>query len=85
MIERLRGGQRRSVTSAGRGWSGTPPSHRETSGGSCTFRARAAGFNPSVPIEEGVRDTMQRYAANKDRAGGRYNVLTEPQVITTTG
>lgn len=46
-------------------------------------RARAAGFEPSVPIAEGIRDTMTWYRANRDVSARRYNVFTEKQLITT--
>ena len=40
-------------------------------------RARSYGFEPSVPFEQGIRETMEWYRTNKDVVSKRYNVFTE--------
>lgn len=42
-------------------------------------RARALGFEPKIPIEEGIKDTMEWYLKNKDKVNKRYNVFRERQ------
>lgn len=40
-------------------------------------RAREIGFEPSVSIEEGIREVMDWYEANRGEIHKRYNVFTE--------
>lgn len=44
-------------------------------------RARAIGFQPSVSIEEGIRETIRWYREHRARADRRYNVFTEAKFI----
>ncbi len=44
-------------------------------------RAKALGFEPRVPIEEGVAQVMDWYAGNRKAALKRYNVFTEKSPI----
>lgn len=43
-------------------------------------RARALGFEPSIPIAEGLRQTIAWYRQNREAAARRYNVFTEKQL-----
>lgn len=42
-------------------------------------RARALGFEPKIPIEEGIKDTMEWYLKNKDKVDKRYNIFSQRQ------
>lgn len=42
-------------------------------------RARALGFEPTVSIQEGIKEVMAWYLKNKDQAGKRYNVFTQKE------
>lgn len=44
-------------------------------------RARSIGFEPSISIEEGIRETMAWYRAHRTAGRLRYNVFTEPQPV----
>lgn len=39
-------------------------------------RAKAIGFQPMIPIEEGIREVMDWYRENRDIVNNRYNVFT---------
>ncbi|MBI4062693.1 MAG: NAD-dependent epimerase/dehydratase family protein [Elusimicrobia bacterium] len=41
-------------------------------------RARAIGFEPQIPLAEGIRNTMDWYKKNKDQTGKRYDVFNAP-------
>jgi GDP-L-fucose synthase len=43
-------------------------------------RARSFGFEPSVPFEQGIRETMEWYKTNKESVNRRYNVFTEKKL-----
>lgn len=43
-----------------------------------TARQRAMGFEPIVGLEEGIRETLAWYIANRDQADRRYNAFTDP-------
>jgi GDP-L-fucose synthase len=43
-------------------------------------RARSIGFQPSISIEEGIKETMDWYLANHDIVSRRYNVFTEDKL-----
>lgn len=38
-------------------------------------RARALGFQPSVPLEEGIRETIEWYPGHRTALPGRYDVF----------
>ncbi len=38
-------------------------------------RARTYGFEPAISLEEGVRDVMTWYTANKDNTNSRYDIF----------
>jgi GDP-L-fucose synthase len=38
-------------------------------------RAKSIGFNPEISIEQGIKETMDWYLANKDIVNKRYNVF----------
>ncbi|MFH1724407.1 MAG: NAD-dependent epimerase/dehydratase family protein [Elusimicrobiota bacterium] len=44
-------------------------------------RARSIGFEPKIAIEEGIRDVMHWYQANKDQVHKRYNVFTADRLM----
>jgi GDP-L-fucose synthase len=44
-------------------------------------RARAAGFEISIGIKEGIKEVMDWYKANKDITDKRYNVFTEEKPV----
>lgn len=44
-------------------------------------RARKFGFEPQVPFEKGIPDTMKWYAEHKAETGKRYNVFTESKLV----
>lgn len=45
-------------------------------------RARSLGFEPSVSLEQGVRETMDWVRAHRDSVSRRYNVFTEKQFVS---
>ena len=47
-----------------------------------TARAKSIGFTPEMSIEEGIKDTMAWYKANKAAVDKRYNVFTEKKLMT---
>ncbi|OGS24133.1 MAG: hypothetical protein A2314_09470 [Elusimicrobia bacterium RIFOXYB2_FULL_50_12] len=47
-----------------------------------TARAQTLlGFSPRVSIQDGIKETMDWYAKNKDKAQKRYNVFTETKFV----
>lgn len=44
-------------------------------------RARSIGFRPLIPVEEGIRDTIEWYRAHRDSTNSRYNVFTESKFV----
>ncbi len=42
-----------------------------------TTRAKSHGFETQVALEDGIRETIEWYKANKDVAAARYNSFTE--------
>lgn len=44
-------------------------------------RARSLGFEPSVPLKEGIRRTMEWLRAHREPENRRYNVFTERQLL----
>jgi GDP-L-fucose synthase len=42
-----------------------------------TTRAESLGIRPQVSLEEGIRETIEWYRANRADAGKRYNAFTE--------
>lgn len=48
-----------------------------------TSRARALGFQPSVSIEQGIREVMAWYQHNRDWVEKRYNVFTKNKLMST--
>lgn len=40
-------------------------------------RAKAIDFHPAIPIEEGIKETMDWYSKNKGIVNRRYNIFTE--------
>ena len=40
-------------------------------------RARAIGFKPSVPLNDGILETLEWYRSNKGDANKRYNAFTD--------
>ncbi len=44
-------------------------------------RAKAIGFQPTISIEEGIKEVMDWYRENKDVANKRYNIFTEEKFI----
>jgi GDP-L-fucose synthase len=44
-------------------------------------RARSHGFEPQVPMEQGVADVMRWYREHKADADKRYNVFTESRLV----
>lgn len=40
-------------------------------------RAHSYGFQPSISIEQGIKETIQWYAANREHSNNRYNAFTE--------
>lgn len=49
-----------------------------------TSRARSYGFEPQVPIEEGIRETMKWYLAHREQADLRYNAFTDGALLPNT-
>jgi GDP-L-fucose synthase len=50
-----------------------------------TTRAAGLGFQPRIPLEDGIRETMEWYAANRDAAGNRYNAFTDTTYVKPAG
>ncbi len=48
-----------------------------------TARAKSIGFSPSMSIEEGIKDTMAWYKANRAAVDKRYNVFTEKKLMSS--
>jgi GDP-L-fucose synthase len=46
-----------------------------------TSRATSLGFQPSLSIEQGIRETMGWYRMNRDAADQRYNVFTAERAV----
>ena len=44
-------------------------------------RAKAIGFQPMVPIEEGIKEVMDWYRKSKDIVNKRYNVFTKEKFV----
>jgi GDP-L-fucose synthase len=44
-------------------------------------RARAIGFEPSIPIEDGIRETIQWYREHHAATDCRYNVFTAERFV----
>jgi len=44
-------------------------------------RAKSIGFQCQVSVEEGVKETIEWYAKNKDDVNKRYNVFTQKSLI----
>jgi len=44
-------------------------------------RSKAIGFNPTVSIEEGIREVMNWYQENKDIVDKRYNIFRKDKLI----
>jgi len=40
-------------------------------------RAKSYGFEPQISIEQGIKETIQWYAENKENVNQRYNAFTE--------
>jgi GDP-L-fucose synthase len=40
-------------------------------------RAASIGFTPEISLEDGIRETIAWYAANRDSIGNRYNAFTD--------
>jgi GDP-L-fucose synthase len=40
-------------------------------------RANSYGFTPNISIEDGIKETINWYAANRDTSQSRYNAFTE--------
>jgi nucleoside-diphosphate-sugar epimerase len=38
-------------------------------------RARALGFEPAIPLEDGIPEVMEWYRAHRQSAAGRYDVF----------
>ncbi|MBI3551245.1 MAG: NAD-dependent epimerase/dehydratase family protein [Elusimicrobia bacterium] len=47
-----------------------------------TSRAKSIGFAPRMSIEEGIKDAMAWYKANRASADKRYNVFTEKKLMS---
>lgn len=47
-----------------------------------TARAESLGIRPQVSLEEGIRETIDWYRANREDAGKRYNAFTERSVAS---
>ncbi len=45
-----------------------------------TNRARAIGFEPSISIEDGIKEVMNWYRENRDIVNKRYNVFNEDKL-----
>ena len=39
-------------------------------------KASALGFKPKISLEQGIRETMEWYIANRDKTGNRYDVFS---------
>jgi len=48
-------------------------------------RANNWGFTPQISIEQGIIETIQWYAKNRDNVGNRYNVFTEKAHLPQEG
>ena len=46
-----------------------------------TTRAKSLGFQPAIPLEEGIPEVMNWYEKNRDIANKRYNVFTQEKYI----
>jgi len=44
-------------------------------------KAKALGWEPTVSLEEGIKEVMQWYKENKEIVGKRYNVFTEKKFV----
>ncbi len=44
-------------------------------------RAKSIGFEPTISIEDGIKETMEWYLKNKDIVNKRYNVFTSEGVV----
>lgn len=45
------------------------------------YRAKALGFEPTISIEEGIKEVMDWYQKNRDIVDKRYNVFTKKKFI----
>jgi len=46
-----------------------------------TYRAQSHGFKPTVNFQQGIKDAMDWYRANKEIVNNRYNVFTEKKLV----
>lgn len=61
-------------------WDGSRPSG-DTRRVMDISRAQALGFQPTVSLEEGIRQTLDWFRTHRQTAGRRYNVFTESALV----